>query len=505
MIMNPMAMLDHLMMMMKPRPNSYRRPKPSYKRPNKAPRPPQQPTYHAAPSASPMDYSGWQPIGGSYGTPEPVYSAPETPIVTIEDAYNSPVVTNPLPPLPSDGYAPEPITAAPSIAQDSYGVQVEPIAPPVQTAIADVDSYGAPQAAPVSYNSPQANEVSYDAPPPVPAAPQQPTYGQQPEQDSYGIPQAAPIASYEQPQPVASSYTQPQPAYTEPDQDSYGVPAAPVVAESDDQQDSYGTPQAPPVSYVEPEPAQESYGTPEAAPVSYDAPKEEESSPVESYSAPQATVAPAPSYVQPAYEEPIQPAYEEPVQPAYEEPAQPTYEEPAQPTYDEDLPSYQPVSAQYTAAAPIEEPLFEYAPVSDLNSLAAAEDIPAPASDSYSQPQYNSPAPGQYQATVDAASLAQEVGSGSVYVQPRDNAAAPETNYVYNQPQYTNEIPVYGSQVPASQVSSLNVYGSPAPPAYGAGFQASPLEANRGASSASFSIHVNGKSHGFSHDVDHKL
>ena len=238
-----------------------------------------------------LDYSGWTPIGMKYKEPAaPSYNAvEETPIVTVEDAYNSP--SKPVPPLPSgDGYgAPEVITAAP-VQEDSYGV---------------------PQAAPVApqpiYEEPA---PSYQEPEPAPA----------PTPDSYGQPAAEPISpqvTYVQPVAAVPAYQPPEPTYTEPEKDTYGEPQAPVVAYN------------PPAPVASPAPAYQS--------------------PVPSYT--YSTVAPQTTYAQPAYE------------------------------------GY---------SSPIEEPLFEYAPVSDLNNLAAIA-----AEDTYNAAA-SPPSPGSYQATVDA-------------------------------------------------------------------------------------------------------
>ena len=337
-----------------------------------------------------LDYSGWTPIGMKFKEPEtPSYNAiEESPIVTIEDAYNSP--SKPVPPLPTgDGYgAPEVITAAPVSHDDSYGVpQADPVAPqPV---------YEEPPK--LSYGTPQSPVVTYTEPKPSP----------QPAPDAYGQPAAEPI-SYVRPVAAVPAYQPPEPAYEEPAKDTYGEPQAPLV------------------TYNQP------------APVVSPAPVYQTSAPV--YTQP--TLAPQTTYAQPAY-------------------------------------------GGYSS--PIEEPLFEYAPVSDLNNLAAiaAEDT------------YNAaaapPSPGSYQATVDANTLAEEVQSGSVYVQPQQNSISYPSygEKVPSSSQYAAANPLYYQSAPYSQTN----YAYPSSTYQGTG----------GKSSASFSIHVNGKEHGHSYAHDHKV
>ena len=313
-----------------------------------------------------LDYSGWTPIGMMKEPEQPSYNeVDESPIVTIEDAYNSPAA-KPIPPLPSgEGYdAPEVITAAPA------------------------DSYGAPEADPIA------------------------TY-EEPVADSYGEPAAEPIKAAA----PAPSYEEPAPAVKEPEPDTYGEPQAPLV------------------TYKQPAPAE--YGAPAPAPTPlYNTP-----APVSYYSQP--TLAPLTTYAQPAYAQPAYGGYN----------------------------------------SPIEEPLFQYAPVSDLNNLAAIA-----AEDTYSASPAAPPSPGSYQATGDANALAEDVQSGSVYVQP----------------QHIVSLPSYGEKVP-------NQYGAPGPsyyqsPSYSQTQYTYPTyQGTGGKSSASFKIHVNGKEHGHSYSHDHKV
>ena len=168
----------------------------------------------------------------------------------------------------------------------------------------------------------------------------------------------------------------------------------------------------------------------------------------------------------------------DPISAAYSQPAAPSsgYAQPQQDSYG--TPQAAPVSAAYTQPAPavvygepapIEEPLFEYkgAPVSDLTSLAAAEaDIP-PSEGYSSQPSYAA-VPGLYQATGQAASLAEEVSTGSVYVQPQYGQSTTQQDDLFTI-YYSKDSPVrYGSKrSPAGLTHSLPVAAShELPPLY---------------------------------------
>ena len=193
------------------------------------------------------------------------------------------------------------------------------------------------------------------------------------------------------------------------------------------------------------------YGKPE---INYEVPQVTYEQPQVTYEQPQVT-----------YEQP-QVTYERP-QLSYEQP-QISYEQ-TQQTYEIPQATYEPQAPP----APIENPIFESAPVQDLTSLAAVEEYEQPVYTGYSQVN-----PGTYQSTHHSNHLAQEVQSGSVYVQHPQHTVS-QNAYVQTQ-QPTVE---YESQ----NLQYLN--------------QASP----QAGSSASFSIHVNGQSHGFSHNTDHAL
>ena len=123
---------------------TYSQPKPSYGGQHFSPQD-SGPTYKQNPVKNvKLQYGGWKPMeSGGYSPPASSYSAAETPIVTIEDAYNAPA--GPAPsysaPVPSgNSYgAPEPITAAPQV--DSYG---SPQAAPQATYAQAAPSYSAP-------------------------------------------------------------------------------------------------------------------------------------------------------------------------------------------------------------------------------------------------------------------------------------------------------------------------------------------------------------------------
>ena len=317
---------------------------------------------------------------------EPITAAPAASL-DFGDSYGSPAA-----PLigAGDSYS---AAQSPVAAPTSYGVSVTPIAAP--------SSYSVPSApAPSSYSNPSA-----PAPAPssysVPATPA-------PAQSSYSVPAA----------PAPSSYSEPSAPAPVADIDSYGVPAAPVIvtAEPDAEyispqqpvyantvqpsysnQPTYNIPVSAEVSsaYSQPKaaspvPEQDSYGIPKAAPIISSSYATQPAK--DSYGIPQAS--PISNEVQPSYSQtPSEPdSYGQPLAPLVEDSS--SYE----------IPQY---------SAPVEEPLFEYAPISDLTSLAEADaDIAASvppskgytgsslpsysASSSETQPTYSA-VPGLYQ------------------------------------------------------------------------------------------------------------
>ena len=110
------------------------------------------------------------------------------------------------------------------------------------------------------------------------------------------------------------------------------------------------------------------------------------------------------------------------------------------------------------------------------------------------------PAPGQYQATVDANQLAEDVQSGSVYVQPGNGGADDELYFIYYEDPATGATtaPQIVSN-PAELVDPLYYPGAPqelapvapAPP------QSEAFRTTSSSSSSSFRISVNGQNHGF--------
>ena len=133
----------------------------------------------------------------------------------------------------------------------------------------------------------------------------------------------------------------------------------------------------------------------------------------------------------------------------------------------------------YTPAAPIEEPLFDSAPVQDLTSLAEVEEYEQPSQSSYG---YRN----SYQATYNSNHLAQEVQSGSVYVSKPEEKDPVEEEFdedIYH---------IFYEPVKATSSPRKRLPVTPA--------KSSPYNS---ASTASFNIHVNGRQHGFSHNTDH--
>ena len=116
------------------------------------------------------------------------------------------------------------------------------------------------------------------------------------------------------------------------------------------------------------------------------------------------------------------------------------------------------------------EPLFDSAPVQDLTSLAAVEEHDHTEALHYTEPLhyggYSQVSPGYYQSTIQPDTLAQDVHSGSVYVQQPEQDLYHQSGYGY----------------PYS------------------GYSSSPSGST---AQASFNIHVNGQTHGFSHNFDH--
>ena len=146
----------------------------------------------------------------------------------------------------------------------------------------------------------------------------------------------------------------------------------------------------------------------------------------------------------------------------------------ATPAYEDNTIYGAPATYEIGNSAEI-EPLFDSAPVQDLTSLAAVEEHHTEALQQYGG--YSQVSPGYYQSTIQPDTLAQDVHSGSIYVQP------PEQDLYYNQYQQPSQAPVSPYSSPYSPYSSPAGTGSTA--------------------QASFNIHVNGQSHGFSHNFDH--
>jgi len=138
--------------------------------------------------------------------------------------------------------------------------------------------------------------------------------------------------------------------------------------------------------------------------------------------------------------------------------------------------------------APIEEPIFNSAPVQDLTSLAEVEEYEIHTTTS--SPKSISSVPEHvyyrdhqgygilYQATHDSNHLAEEVQSGSVYVQQ-----TPEPEIT---PESEDDEDLYYIFYDKNKPRKVKTTSSPG-----------------SASTASFNVFVNGQSHGFSHNLEH--
>ena len=509
---------------------SYQEPSQSYDAAPAAPAYGAPETSYSEPQSSYASASGDQE--DSYGIPSaPAYSAPESSYSAEEDGYGSPAapVVSYQEPQPSYGSPSKPTYSVPQ-EQPTYS---QPSSEP------EKDSYGIPST-PVqtSYEEPQ---QTYS----------QPTY-EVPEEDSYGAP-AAPLITYQEPQQSYDAAPRPSrdSAFDE-EIDGYGSPVAPVISYTPQEQPSSYRPPPPlptryrpkrkpyfkryPMNYVRkpkrhipkmntkplhhmmqmlkmpvlgfmfrkprftmPKPRLPSFNTirpvslfpgkkvkPEVEP-SYKPkhnPKLEYSgwTPIESAYSPE-----VPAYKGPEPEiitvdnahQHGQSEYSPPA-PEYEGPApEPITVKPG--VYDAPEVVYgttnqYPATYEVQESAPIEEPIFEYgAPIQDLNSLAGVSH------DEEYHPQNN-----HYQSTHQASNLAQDVHSGSVYVQSEPEEVDEDLFYIfYDKPSHQAQ-----SQRPYH-------YASPTPSQGG-------YTSGGGASSASFSLHVNGQSHGFGHSIDHR-
>ena len=502
-----------------------------------------QPSYEAEVSGYEEDSYGAPaaPVVSYQEEPEPSYGIPAAPAVSYED----PQPSYGAPPPEQDGYG---IPEAPAVSYE----EPQPVYDPPQPVYSEPepayqqpeeDSYGAPAAPVVSY---QESQPTYSAPSesgyssPTPGYSPQPTY-EEPEDDSYGAP-AAPVESYRPPR---------ESSYDEID-DAYGAPAAPVISYTP-QEPTYHPapppppryrpkrklkpykrkpwnsyfmrkpkrhipkakplkmmsmfhmpmfnmlfrmprftlprPRLPPINVIRPTfPGKKSKPEPEP---SYTKQKKKVKleysgwTPIESAYSPS-----APEYEGPEPEiitidnahqhtneyNPPQTYAGSAPEPITAKPSAGDYHAPSQVIYGAPEVSYQ-ATYEVQESAPIEEPLFEYgAPIQDLNSLAEVDDYSA-------ENQQH-----QYQSTHQASHLAQDVQSGSVYVQPEQEIHEEDQDLFYifydKAPQDHHKAPqetLYYQQRPYSS--------SPNP--------------SQQSSSASFSLHVNGQSHGFSHSLDH--
>ena len=511
--------------------------KPAY--PQKAARPygqkPRVPSYpRTKPARAPapghkLDYSGWKPIGFDEKKPAAAASASATSytpdVVTVDFAIAN------APKAQSDSiHAPAPVYSA----------------PPPEPIVQQSSSYAAPAPAPAlaqyqslpALSKPQAVTSTYGSP--VPAVPY--------------IPSTADlITSRPQYKPKKYSQTKSKPQYKAPQkQQQYASPKpqykAPAPAPA------YKAP-APSASYNSPAPVQ-NYNAPAPAPayrapVLASAPSYSAPAPTPSYSAP----APAPAYSAPA----ASPSYSAPT-PSYSAPAPAnSYSAPAPaPKYEAPASSYRittsaprktKISSSYNVPrpaptkAPVVLPSYTPAPSAyDPNSFGGEEfpiiSLITGDSDVAEEDQfvafsfggeYNAPV--KYQNTREASQLAEEVSSGSVYVQnPAEGVSNDELYYIYYQDPELD--PSYGSKVENKRniapearpiLSTLDASGvKPIAPANDIplyDYEDAGLEYVRdsrqpqseeyfsnyknigGHSSVSFSTEVNGKESGFSYHL----
>ena len=422
---------------------------------SKQPRQPSYPRPKPARAPAPghkLDYSGWKPIGFDEKKPAAA-AAPVTnyspDVVTVDVAIAN------APPAQSDSiYSPAPVYSAPA---------PEPI-------VQEPTSYSAPAAPAPAYSpalpalvKPQPVTSTYGSP--VPAVPYIPStadivtsYSPKPQYKpkKYNQPKYQPKAQYSAPKP---QYNSPNPQYKSP-KPQYNSPAPAPAYKAPAPAASYDAP-APARAYKAPSPAK-TYNAP--APVkSYSAP-----APVKSYSAP----APAPAYKAPtpAYKAPS-PAksYNAPA-PAYKTPT-PSYNAPA-PTYSITTPA--PVNTYNNprpapTKAPVVLPTYTPAPSAYDPSAFGDEEFPIISlitgdSDVAEEDkfvafsfggEYNAPV--KYQNTREASQLAEEVSSGSVYVQNTADAVSnDELYYIYYQDPEPD--PSYGVKVKkhfSSRITSI--------------------------------------------------
>ena len=489
------------------------------------PEPVYQPTYEQLAEEEPDGYGIPSAPVVSYEPEQPVYSAPPPPSYEqpeeADDSYGvpaAPVVTYQEPEQPTYSVPTYESPAEPAYEEDGYGAPAAPVEsydsprPARESSPEELevdDGYGAP-AAPVLSYTPQ--QPTYHAPPPPPA-PQR----YRPKRKPYYAFRKKPIKSYNLP-----SIRKPKRHIPKPNtrplksmmKSMFHMPMLNMLFRMPRFSMPRHVPRLPSLNhlvtrpYKKVKPETVSYPTKQKKKVKLDyagwTPIESAYSPAApeyagpepeiitidnahqhaAYSPP--TVAPPQTYAESA-PEPIT--------------AKPVDYSAPQVIYGSPEPAYTAPVATYEVQeppAPIEEPLFEYgntAPIQDLNSLAESAD-----EHSESQEQYQS---SQYQSTHQASHLAQDVQSGSVYVQPDSNqneeAETEEEDqdlyYIFydkTPEEYKYQVPLFYQQKPAP------AYSSPSSSVGGN----SVVDATR-ASSASFSLHVNGQSHGFSHSLDH--
>ena len=420
-----------------------------------------------------LDYSGWTPIGFDEKRPSAPVSSYVSDVVTLDDAIANAPLANTDDLISSAIYsepAPEPIviSSISTSSSSSYSGPVSSSAPVLTTYVSP-----APIVVPSSYGAP------------VPAVPY--------------IPSTADIVPSSQYNSPAPQYSAPAPQYSAPaPQYSAPAPAPQYSASSSTRQFSApaSAPQysAPAPQYSAPAPAPQ-YSAPAAAtqynspapapqynaPVAVSAPQYSAPAPAPQYNAPTpqySAPAPAPQYSPPA-PKPVSGLYSSPaVPPPYEAPK--ASNKISFSTYN--TPSSEPTKAPVVIPAYTPSPSNSYDPSSfgeeqfPIISLITADNQPSEeqyvsfsigADSGYNlpqeepQPQYQeAPAPGQYQNTGVASNLAEEVSSGSVYVQ-NPSIDNDELYYIYYQD--PDQDPSFGAKVQKERDASPEKLVNPIP------------------------------------------
>ena len=510
------------------------RPRPQYPKkpvyPTKPGKPYPKAPYRQAPRPAPsrdpgsgqrLDYSGWKPIGFDEKLPAKLAAAAASaPVSNYAPPPPAPTYQAAAPPVKTYGAAApaSPVKSYPTVAAPppvkTYTAAAAPIktytaAPVTSYAASPVTNYAAAPAPKIVSdivtldvaiaNAPKAESDDISAPAPVYAEPPpEPIV----KESSFSIQAPVPKVTYVTPSKPKTRYTvvpvQKLPAPSKPQRvvSSYGaaVPAVPYIPSTADtskkRKPQYNRTSRP--KYTAPKPQYKKSPAPQ--PSQYQAP-----APATSY---QAVPASAAKYTAPA----VPPKYEAPaVKVEHSAPAPaPTYSAPAPaPAYKAPPPPFSaPAKTQPTYNVPLSDPtkapvvLPAYTPAPetyDPNAFGGEEfpiislitgDSNVPEEDQYVSfvfdqgSEYSKyqdqPTPVesavQYQNTADASKLAEEVSSGSVYVQPaakEEEVNADELYYIYYQDPELD--PSYGAKIQSERSAvrqvSATLDASNVPPA----------------------------------------